>query len=793
MHGDWNRVIPLSPKVCRMLDSLTDMPPHDAPSADIHSIFKDVRPSADFARIALVGTFAPRKCGIATFTTDLFGTLAAYHPEFSIDVFALDDPADRTEYADNVFALTSDDPEAFACAAAMINQTAPDAVWLQHEYGIYGGECGEMVCDFVDRLAPPLILTLHTVLENPSDKQRAILDHLVTRASRIVVMSRQSRDLLHDRHDAPLERIAVIEHGAPDRPFGREEEFKAKLGLEGRTVLMTFGLLGPGKGLERVIEAMPSMISRHPQLIYRIVGATHPNLVAQEGEAYRERLMALAEKLGVQNHIQWDNRFLEIEELLDQLEACDIYITPYFNLQQSTSGTLSYAVALGKAVIATPYVHARELLDDGVGHLIRPDCAKDIAEAVCGLLDRPDALNAMKRAAYARGRKTIWPRFADASARLVREAMAPRAGIAQFAIAPNAHAIWAMSDATGMLQHSIGIVPDRRHGYCLDDNARALMFVNQSENLTEADRVTKSQIYASFIQHAWNPEARHFRNFMGFDRTWLEEAGSEDSNGRALWALGHTVENAPDPDLAAWARSWFDKALPALGALQSPRAIAFSMLGAAAVLRSAPDHKGARDLCMTGGQFLAGVLGGGRRPDWAWFEAVLGYDNPRLCQALLEAGAALGETEWLAAGIETLEWIATKQTAANGTFRPIGSESFGREQAYLPFDQQPLEAQAAIDAARTAYEVTGDPKWPQHANAAWEWFFGSNDRGVRLADLRTGRCRDGITPRGANENCGAESILAFHLSYCSMLALGRIQPGTDMVGGIVEGPEKQSV
>lgn len=776
-----------------MLDVSPPSPRENASSAEIHSIFSEGKPSTEQIRIALIGTFAPRKCGIATFTTDLFENLRRYHPSHRIDVYALEDPHQSFDYPEGVSKLPCGDAKALANAAREINEAGPDAVWLQHEYGIYGGECGAMVCDFVDRLAPPLILTLHTVLAQPLPRQREILDHLVSRASRIMVMSQQSRELLHKRHGAPLNRIAVIEHGAPDRPFGREEEFKARLGLQGRTVLMTFGLLGPGKGLERVIEALPAIIAQHPDVIYRIVGATHPNLVAREGEAYRERLMQLAADLAVQDHIQWENRFLDIGELLDQLEACDIYITPYFNLQQSTSGTLSYAVALGKAVISTPYVHARELLADGIGHLIRPDSSREIAHAVCRLLEDPHALATMKLAAYRKGRDTIWPRFADAAARLVKDAIAPRAGIAQLAVAPDPAAIWAMSDGTGMLQHSIGIVPDRRHGYCLDDNVRALMFVNVTDTLTEAERVMRGQTYASFIQHAWNPELRRFRNFMGFDRQWLEDAGSEDSNGRTLWALGHTVEHNPGPDVVRWARAWFDQVLPSFRSLASPRAVAFSLLGACGVLRADPHHAEAREFCAAGGEFLQEVLGGGRRPDWAWFETVLGYDNPRLCQALLEAGRAHGNVGWISAGIETLEWIAAKQTAATGNFRPIGSESFGRELHCLPFDQQPLEAQAAIDAAKTAYAITRDRKWTDHANAAWEWFFGRNDRGVKLADLQSGRCRDGITPRGANENCGAESILAFHLSYCSMLALGRLQPGANTVGGIVEGTEKQSV
>lgn len=754
-----------------MFDDSSPGKPRAERSAEVFSLFSESGARQPRRlKVALVGSFAPRKCGIATFTTDIWEQLARFRSEVEVDVYALDDPENPLTYENVAATIASDSHAAYEAAAARINASAPDAVWIQHEYGIFGGDCGEMVCDFVDRIAAPVILTLHTVLLDPSDRQRAILRHLIARASRIMVMSRHSRDLLARHYDAPEDLIDIIEHGAPDRPFGRQEQFKAALGLSGRKVLMTFGLLGPGKGIERVIEALPRIVARHPEVLYRIVGATHPNLVARNGEAYREKLMALAHSLGVEDHVAWDNRFLETGELLDQLEATDIYLTPYFNLQQSTSGTLSYAVALGKAVVSTPYVHARELLADGVGVLIGPDSAQEIAEAVNFLLDDPALLAATQRKAYAKGRMTIWPRFADASARLIRMACAPEPQRVPLDKAPSLHGVVTMSDATGMLQHSIGIVPDRRHGYCLDDNVRALMLMNVATGCSAQERLRWSMIYASFIQHAWNPEAGRFRNFMRFDRSWCEEIGSEDSNGRTLWTLGHTVENARDKDIRRWAVDWYATALPHLAELSSPRSVAFTMLGACAVLRVEPGHEPSRRLVAQGGDLLMRLLGSGRRPDWAWFETVLGYDNPRLCQALIEAGEVLGDEAQTAAGIETLEWICGQQLSPSGRFRPVGSDTFGRPFEKRPFDQQPLEAQAAIEASRSAWRATGDSRWAEHAKIAWGWFFGRNDRGLILADLATGRCRDGITPRGVNENCGAESILAFQLSWYSVLA-----------------------
>lgn len=747
---------------------------------------------AEPLRLAMIGTYLPRKCGIATFTSDVTEKLAAFERDIETTVYALDSATRAGDYADGIVLVDQASRAAYLGAARAINESGVGAVWLQHEFGIFGGADGELALDLVDALAAPLVVTFHTVLSEPSANQRRIVEHLLTRASRVMVMSQHGRELLVGRYDAPAELIEVIPHGAPDRPFGREAEFKTALGIAPPTnVLMTFGLLGPGKGLEQVIAALPAIVARYPDTVYRIVGATHPNLVASHGESYREGLMALAEKLGVAQHVAWDNRFLGTSELLDQLEACDIYVTPYGNLQQATSGTLSYAVALGKAVVSTPYVHARELLADGVGVLVAPDSSEAIADAVIGLLADRSRLDATKARAYAAGRKTIWPEFAAATAGLLRRAVVRPLDGMPLTATPGLSGFMAMCDGTGMMQHAIGIVPDRRHGYCLDDNARALMLMNHVSGISQPERLGWSSTFASFVQHAWNQDGGHFRNFMSFERTWLEAQGSDDSNGRALWALGDTAAHSPFAELQDWAFEWFGRTLPTLATTESPRALGFGMLGAAMIQRASGGHAGAEKLLQRGGDLLHRLLASSRRPDWAWFETVLGYDNPRLAQALIETGRVLGRADWLAEGLATLGWIAQRQTSAGGLFRPVGSESFGRDHDQRPFDQQPLEAQAAIEACAAAYAADPDLRWLVHADAAYAWFFGANDRGAILADIATGRCRDGVTPRGANANCGAESILALQLAHVTMRKLGAARPkirgqGIELAGN--EGP-----
>ncbi len=718
-------------------------------------------------RMALVGGFIPRRCGIATFTADVRASLAEAAPDLVVDVYAMA-PAAAPILFDPVVrgVITEGDVGSFIDAARQIEASCADIVWLQHEFGLFGGSAGDMILELVDRVAAPLVVTLHTVLAEPDADQRRVMDRLIARAARIFVMSERSGDLLRSVYRADEDQIALIAHGVPDRPFGRASQFKPRFGFAGKQVALTFGLLSPGKGIEAVIEALPAIVEDHPDVLYCIAGATHPNLLAHEGEAYRDRLEALAVSLGVDAHVRWIDAFMETDDLLDLLEAADIYITPYTGAQQSTSGTLAYAMALGKAVISTPYVHAIELLADDHGVLVPFNDSEAIANEVRFLLGDADRLRTLQGRAYDRGRDMIWPVFAERSCALIAESrVVPKAAPIPDRI--GIEGFLRICDDTGILQHSVHMIPDRAHGYCVDDNARALMLMHRLGEDALGRCGQLATVFAAFVQHAWNPDRSEFRNFMGFGGDWLEDVGSEDSCGRTLWALGATARDARDPRLRQWALELFERTAASALDFGSPRAIAFAMLGADFVLAGHPEHDLANRLLRSGADRLNALYGAAARPDWQWFEPVLAYDNGRLPEAMLRAGVRLECADVTACGVATLRWINDLQIAPHGHYRPIGSDCFG--QAYAlprPFDQQPLEVWAAIDAASAAYDVTGDDIWLAHARRAYEWFTGANDRGVIVGDVLTGTSKDGINPRGLNLNEGAESVLAYqHATY----------------------------
>ncbi len=723
-------------------------------------------------RIALVGGFTPRRCGIATFTADIYDSLTAASPDLAVDVYAMTPAPDHTEFNPAVsMAIVEGDADSFAEAARRIDASGAEMVWLQHEFGLFGGHAGDMVLELVERLAVPLIVTMHTVVPDPDPAQMKVMQRLIARASSLIVMSEQGQTLLAGLYGADKDQIVLIPHGVPDRPFGRSARFKESFGFSHAQVLMTFGLLSPGKGIEAVITALPALVAEHPRLLYCIVGATHPNLLAREGEAYRERLHALAATLGVEGHIHWIDRFLETDELLDLLEAADIYVTPYPGAAQSTSGTLSYAVALGKAVVSTPYVHATELLADDHGVLVPFNDSAAIAREIGVLLDNPDRLLALQKRAYSRGRAMIWPAFAARCLDVLTDTRVTSVAAPAFG-SIGIEGLLRICDDTGILQHSIHNVPDRAHGYCVDDNARALMLMNRLGDEAEPHRSRLAGTFAAFVQSAWNNDAGEFRNFMGYGRNWLEAVGSEDSCGRTLWALGATALEGQSAGLRHWAGDLFDQTAVSAHGFGSPRATAFAMLGADYRLIADPAHASAETVVREGAERLLSLFARVRRPDWLWFESILAYDNCRLPEAMIRAGARLGRADITECGIEALRWINDRQIAVAGHFRPVGSDSFGKSfEAPRPFDQQPVEIWAAVDACSAAYDITGDGIWLTHAQRAYDWFAGANDRGIAVGDPLSGTCHDGLNPRGLNLNQGAESVLAYQLATCSLRTL----------------------
>jgi len=617
-------------------------------------------------RIALIGNSPPRLCGIATFTADVAAALRAAYPQVALDLYAMTDPGGAYEYGPEVACeIRQDDIIDYNFAAQRINNSGADVVLVQHEYGIFGGPAGILLLRLLDRVDAPVVVTLHTVLEEPNAEQRGVIDALARRADKLIVMAEKGREILCRVHGISGNRIAVVPHGVPGRPARSAADLKRDFGFEQHRVLTTFGLLSPNKGIETMIRAMPAIVAAHPDALYVVLGATHPHLVAREGERYREGLIALAAELGVAGSVRFVDGFLAQERLLDYLSATDIYVTPYLNEAQITSGTLSYAVGLGKPVVSTPYWHAAELLDGGIGRLVPFGDSRRFAEEIIQLLDDPAELAAIGDRAYAIGQDMTWEKLAHAYVAICEGAVArrpvrmrtPARPAGHVAVAPKLEAIARMTDSCGMIQHSIFAIPDRNHGYCVDDNCRALMLMNRVEG-AEAERAEAlAPVYAAFVQFAWNGERGRFRNFMAFDRTWLEAEGSEDSFGRSLWAIGATASEARAQNLRRWALALFDQVAPHSLPLVSPRTWAFALLGADALLERHPGHSLALRLVRSFGDRLLQQLRRERRDGWTWFEDVLAYDNARLPEALIRAGRRLDDAAMIGEGLEALGWL----------------------------------------------------------------------------------------------------------------------------------------
>lgn len=727
-------------------------------------------------RIAFIGNYLPRQCGIATFTTDLCEAIASKYSGSTCIALPVNDVVTGYAYPSRVrFELTEKDIQSYLRASDFLNINNVDMVCLQFEYGIFGGKAGSHILALLRGLRMPIVTTLHTILKNPDPDQRRVLEEVSALSDRLVVMSERGSEFLHDIYNVPFEKIDMIPHGIPDVPFVDPSFNKDLFGVEGKIVLLSFGLLSSNKGIETVISALPNIVACYPNTVYIVVGATHPHVIEHEGETYRLSLQWLAQQKGVESNVIFYNRFVSLEELVEFISAADIYITPYLNEAQITSGTLAYTLGAGKAVISTPYWYAQEMLSDGRGVLVPFRDHTALAEQVINLLDNESERHAMRKRAYMFGRAMIWSEVAQRymesfeCARTERRHYIPPGFSAKALdkypgeLPPlKLDHLDHLTDYTGMLQHSHFTIPNYSHGYTTDDNARALLVSALLNEFGNAEGQRLSSRYLAFLGYAFNSETGQFRNFMDYQRNWLEEKGSDDSHGRALCALGTVMNRCNNPAQQGMAAWLFEQTLSAILLTTSPRAWAFTLMGIYEYSKKfAGDRRTSQVRDELAGRLLT-LYKDNRSEEWYWYENELSYCNAALPHALLICGKSIPNNEMIAAGLESLNWLTNLQRESKGHFVPIGSNGFYQKDGERArFDQQPVEAQAMVSACLEAFRITGNKFWNKEARRAFEWFLGRNDLNLSVYDPTTGGCRDGLHSDRLNENQGAESTLAF--------------------------------
>jgi glycosyltransferase involved in cell wall biosynthesis len=729
-------------------------------------------------KIAIIGNYPPRKCGIATFTKDLNDGLK--QNGITTAVIAMNDGLNRYNYPDDVaFEIEQNVMASYIRAAEYLNSNNFDAVIVQHEFGIFGGKDGIHIIQLLKRLRIPVVTTLHTVLDNPTENQRKVINELSLYSQRLVSISRKGIELLQSVYGIPQSKCVHIHHGVHQYITKDVQDLRKKLGVEHKKVLLTFGLLSRNKSIEVVINALPEVIRKHPDVVYIVLGATHPHVLKQEGEDYRLNLIRLVNKLNLENNVIFINRFVTNDELFSFLELCDIYLIPYLGEKQISSGTLIYTMGAARPIISTPFWYAKEMLADERGVLFDFKNSVQLAEKINDLLDNEEKRKTIALNAFNLARQCYWPKIAKQYHNLVAQiideekvqALSKPAPVieSKFVLPPiKLDHLHMLTDHTGILQHARFNVPDRNHGYCTDDNARALllsvMLQNEVQEVDEVNRLTC--IYLSFIDYAYNPERRKFRNFMNYERQWLDREGSEDSIGRTAWALGYTAAYTNVCNFHYHSSYLFEKVLGQIDSLTHPRALSYAILGLTHHTNVHEEPAVIKKLVQSTKRLYA-FFDQTIHNEWIWFDDKVSYANNRIPHALIFAGICLQDEQIIERGLKILDWLIDKQFI-NGIFSPVGNKGWLNPEGKAAFDQQPLEANGMIDACLAAEEYVRDGTYADQALKAFYWFTGENDCGQPLYDFATGGCRDGLHAGGVNLNQGAESTISWLMSLMNI-------------------------
>ncbi|MFA5903030.1 MAG: glycosyltransferase family 4 protein [Desulfobacula sp.] len=750
----------------------------------------NIKHDEDIRSIAVIGNYLPRRCGIATFTSDLVEGLSALSPDMDCWTVAMNDRIEGYPYPEKVrFEINQNKLADYGVASQFLNISGADIVCLQHEFGIFGGAAGSHLLKLLGELHMPVVTTLHTVLKDPPPEYREVMCKLSDLSDKLVVMSHKAEDFLQDIYGVPREKIAFVHHGIPDMPFIDSSFNKDKFEVEGKKVLLTFGLLSPSKGIETVLQALPAILEKHPDVVYIILGRTHPHVLKSQGESYRIMLQQMVHKLGINRQVIFQNSFVALRELGEFLGIADIYISPYPQEAQITSGTLAYAMGTGKAIISTPYWYATEMLAKGRGKIVPFKNPDALAEQVNALLGNDGERHAMRKKAYTFTRGAVWKEVSRQYLEIFRQVRQNRIrhprprysyveeikAITSFDLPEiKLDHLKALTDDTGILQHANHTIPDRTYGYCTDDNARALLVAVLGQKYLPANGYGLDALaghYLGFLLHAYDVESGRFRNFMDYSRQWVDEIGSEDAHGRALWCLGKAVAYLDNPGQLSASTILFKKALGVAENFFAPRAVAFTLLGLDAYLckfSGDSDAKRIRDILAD--RLFVQFKNHGTE-GWPWLEDALSYANAKLPQALIVSGSRMQRSDLMNMGLGCLKWLLAIQTDQHH-FVPIGSNGWYQKGGKRTrFDQQPIETKAMVEACVEAYTLTRDRQWFETAVMCFNWFLGHNDLNMPLYDPTTGGCRDGLMVDGINQNEGAESTLAWLLSLMTLQKL----------------------
>ncbi len=717
--------------------------------------------------VLFVSTYPPRECGIATFTQDLTEAIdKRFFPTIKTKILALNNPETLDlEYPKNVmYAVEEYDVNKYMQTAQRINEDPRiKLVCVQHEFGIFGGDYGDHLLPFLEILDKPVIVTFHSVLPHPDRQRRIIVRAIAERTKAFVVMTEKAVSILQKEYGVTTP-IVVIPHGIPEVQYKSQEKDKKDLGLEGRIVLASFGMISQNKGYEFVIRSLPKVVKNFPNVLYLIIGETHPVVREREGEKYREMLQKIVKDLKLEKNVEFRNKYHTKSEIIKYLRASDIYVSPSLTPEQITSGTLVYGMGCGRVTVSTPFLHARDIVTPERGRLVKSRKPRTFAAAINRLLAEPEKLKKMERNTYSYTRQMLWQNVGISYGKLFNKYInLPEIHFRDKIPAINMNHIRKLTDDFGILRTATFATPDITSGYTLDDNSRALLVCGALYNKQRRNNQIKlMKIYLDFMKYVQQKDGRML-NVVQSDFRIDPESWSEEAHGRAIRALGYilTISGLPR-ELRKQAEKTLTHALKPVSTLQYPRAIASTIAGLHFSNQSKYSEQNI-DLMKQMADRLLVMYQQNSKENWNWFEPVMTYSNGKLPEALLYAYITTQDKKYAETAKEALDFLIEK-TFHGQTFAPVGQKGWFDGTKKAVFDQHPVEATSMTNSLILAHRIFKKQKYERFAISAFNWFLGKNIRNTVMYNETTGGSFDRLGKKTINSNQGAEATLAYLLA-----------------------------